>query len=198
MDLKPANSKISKSPLVNHFWIFSEMTTKSKLGGSPNNSKCMATILLKTEIRAPIETVFDLSRNIDFHTVSVPGTGEKAIAGRTTGLIEQGETVTWSARHLGVRQKLTTLISEMDRPVYFCDVMLKGAFKSLRHEHHYEQIGDVTTMTDKMEFHSPFGLVGRFFNWIFLKGYMERFLRTRAGVLKRGAENRGAGLGARG
>lgn len=149
----------------------------------------MARILLKTEIKAPIELVFDLSRDIGFHSKSVPGTDESAIGGRTSGLIEEGESVTWSARHLGVRQKLTSLISEMDRPNYFCDVMLKGAFKSMRHEHHYEQLGEVTTMTDKMEFFSPFGLLGRFFDWIFLKGYMERFLKTRAEILKQHAEN---------
>ena len=61
----------------------------------------MALIRIVTEIAAPIEQCFDLARDIDFHTRSLEGTGERAVAGRTTGLIELGESVTWEARHLG-------------------------------------------------------------------------------------------------
>jgi ligand-binding SRPBCC domain-containing protein len=149
----------------------------------------MPTIHFDTVINAPIGVVFDLSRSIDFHTVSVPGTGEEAVAGRTTGLIEQGESVTWRARHLGVRQKLTTFIPEMDRPRYFADTMVRGAFKSLRHEHHYAERDGTTTMTDIFTFESPFGPIGHLFNRIYLTGYMERFLRRRAAILKDWAES---------
>ena len=54
----------------------------------------MAEIYLKTYINADIRKVFDLSRNIDFHQQSTIKTNEKAIAGKTGGLIELGETVT--------------------------------------------------------------------------------------------------------
>jgi hypothetical protein len=47
----------------------------------------MATIILDTIINAPIEKVFDLSRNIDLHIESTKQTGERAIAGRTSGLL---------------------------------------------------------------------------------------------------------------
>ena len=59
----------------------------------------MPKIELLTEINAPIEKVFDLSRSIDLHMGSTKQTGEKAIAGKTNGLIELGETVTWLAKH---------------------------------------------------------------------------------------------------
>ena len=67
----------------------------------------MSFIKLETYISAPIEKVFDLARSIDLHKVSTLGTNEEAIAGRTTGLIELGETVTWQAKHFGLYQKLT-------------------------------------------------------------------------------------------
>ena len=59
----------------------------------------MVEIELETRINAPIERVFDLSRSIDAHLDSTSSTGERAIAGTTTGLIGLGETVTWSAVH---------------------------------------------------------------------------------------------------
>jgi hypothetical protein len=61
----------------------------------------MPKIELHTEIDAPIERVFDLARSIDLHMLSTSHTNEKAIAGKTSGLIGLGEWVTWRAKHLG-------------------------------------------------------------------------------------------------
>ena len=58
--------------------------------------------------------VFDLSRSIDFHMESASKTQERAIEGKTCGLIELGETVTWEAVHFGVKQQLTTKITAME------------------------------------------------------------------------------------
>ncbi len=66
----------------------------------------MTRIELSTHINAPIERCFDLARSIDLHMESTKQTGEQAIAGRTSGLIGLGETVTWRAKHLGVWQTL--------------------------------------------------------------------------------------------
>ena len=54
----------------------------------------MPLIHLNTYIQAPIEVVFDLSRSIELHTLSTAHTNEQAIAGKTSGLLELGETVT--------------------------------------------------------------------------------------------------------
>jgi hypothetical protein len=54
----------------------------------------MPRIEVITFIAAPIETVFDLARSIDAHAASQSRHGEKAVAGRTSGLIEKGEEVT--------------------------------------------------------------------------------------------------------
>ena len=45
----------------------------------------MAVIILKTQIAAPIEKCFDLSRSIDLHLKSMQHTDERAIDGRTSG-----------------------------------------------------------------------------------------------------------------
>ena len=148
----------------------------------------MATIQLTTTIKAPIERCFNLSRSIDLHMESTGKTGERAIAGRTSGLIEHNETVTWRAKHLGVWQQLTSKITEYEYPVYFVDEMVSGAFKSFRHEHHFMADKDATIMKDMFVFESPFGLLGKWFNQLFLKKYLTGFLAGRNLVIKEYAE----------
>lgn len=54
------------------------------------------------QIAAPFIRCFDAARDIDLHLSSLKHTGERAVGGKTRGLIGPGETVTWRARHLGV------------------------------------------------------------------------------------------------
>ncbi len=148
----------------------------------------MAGFRIITEIAAPIEVCFDLARDIDFHTRSLGDTGEKAVAGRMSGLIGLGESVTWEARHLGVRQRFTAEVTAFDRPVYFRDVMTRGAFRSFAHDHWFEARGGVTVMTDDVEFRSPLGPVGWLIDFLFLTSYMRRLLEGRCEAIKREAE----------
>ena len=145
-------------------------------------------IHLTTNIKAPIQVVFDLARSIDFHQKSASRTREKAVAGRTSGLIELGETVTWEAVHFGVKQQLTTKITAMNAPHSFTDEMVKGVFKSIKHEHLFTEVNGVTTMVDHFHFESPFGIFGKLFNAVILKNYMKRFLEIRNAAIKREAE----------
>lgn len=149
----------------------------------------MSRIYLETLINADIQCVFDWARNIDLHQESTSRTHEKAIAGRTSGFIEENETVTWKAKHLGVYQTLTTKIISMDKPSQFTDEMQKGAFKSLHHQHIFKKVDGKTLMIDIFEFESPLGIVGKLFNTIFLKNYLRNFLLERNKLIKNRAES---------
>jgi len=148
----------------------------------------MVVIELETRINAPIERVFDLSRSIDAHLDSTSATGERAVAGTTTGLIGLGETVTWSAVHFGIRQRLTVEIVEFERPNTFADEMLSGAFKSMRHRHTFEVVDGGTLMRDHFAFEAPLGFLGTIAEKLVLESYMRRFLETRNVRLKDLAE----------
>ena len=148
----------------------------------------MPTINLTTIVSAPAERCFNLSRSIDFHMHTSYRTKEKAIAGVRTGLINKGETVTWKARHFGILQTLTSEITQMESPDFFEDCMVKGAFKSIKHMHTFEQNGGQTIMKDVFEFESPLGILGKLFNKTILMNYMKRFLLERNQEIKRVAE----------
>lgn len=145
-------------------------------------------IELETIIECEINKCFDLTRDIDIHKLSTERTNEIAIAGRRTGLCELGDNITWEAKHFGVRQRLSVVITKFEKPYFFEDRMTKGAFKSMRHEHHFREVNGMTVMTDKFEYEVPFSFVGRFFDRIFLRNYMSQFLKTRNRVIKKIAE----------
>ena len=148
----------------------------------------MATIILKTSINAPIERCFDLARSIDLHVQSMKSSGEKAIAGKKSGLIGLNESVTWRARHFGILFEMTNKISTMEYPTLFVDEMVKGPFKILHHQHQFKIIDSQTEMTDVFEFQAPFGLLGRLVEKIFLKNYMLKLIEKRNKVIKFQAE----------
>ncbi|AIY13981.1 SRPBCC family protein [Cellulophaga baltica] len=148
----------------------------------------MPRIELRTEIKANKEIVFDLARSIDLHKISTGHTNETAIAGKTSGLIEMDEWVTWNAKHFGMYHKLTSQITEFERPTLFVDEMVQGAFKGFRHEHHFEDLNGGTLMTDYFDYESPFGILGTLADKLFLKKYMTDLLTTRNHSIKDFAE----------
>ncbi len=149
----------------------------------------MPRIVLETFIDAPINVVFDLSRSIDLHKISTAHTGEEAIAGRTSGLIGMGESVTWRAKHFGIRQELTSEITAFEPPHFFVDEMKKGAFKGFWHQHIFTEENGVTLMKDIFHYQSPYGIFGRMADRLFLEKYMRSLLAERNRVVKEFAED---------
>ena len=148
----------------------------------------MPTIVLSTNIKAPIRRCFLLALSVDLHKLSTQRTNEDAIAGVTTGLMKLGDEVTWRARHFGIYQNLTSRIAEYRAPDYFVSEMVKGAFKKLRHQHIFEEADGETIMTDIFNFQAPFGILGALFSGLVSKTYMTRFLEERNQTIKEAAE----------
>lgn len=148
----------------------------------------MIELFESTIVDAPIQRTFDLARSIDLHLLGSTHSGEEAIAGTRTGLIGPGETVTWRARHFGVRQHLTSVITACAPPNYFQDTMLHGAFRSMQHDHYFLALpghgSPKTEMRDLFRFSAPFGPLGRMAEWLVLRRYMQNFLRQRNRVIQ--------------
>jgi len=151
----------------------------------------MVTLETVTVIAAPIELCFDLARSVEVHLAGNVHWGEQAVAegGVTTGLVGLGERVTWRARHFGVRQRLTSEITALERPTYFRDVMIRGAFHSMEHDHHFRALSSgQTEMRDVFRFAAPWGLLGRIVEAWVLRSYMGNLLAERNAALKQTAE----------
>ncbi|QKJ64910.1 SRPBCC family protein [Flavobacterium sp. M31R6] len=149
----------------------------------------MTTINLATKIKASKQIVFDVSRNIDIHQQSANKSKEKAIAGITSGLINYNETVTWRGKHFGFYLTHKSRITAMTTPDYFMDEMEEGKFESFQHQHFFEEIDGETIMTDKLQYETPFGIIGKLFNFLFLKRHLTDFLLNRNQILREFSED---------
>lgn len=145
-----------------------------------------------TTIHAPVERCFDLARSVEVHLEGNVHFGEQALAtdGVTTGLIGLGERVTWRAKHFGIWQTLTSEITVLDTPVYFQDVMVRGPFRWMKHDHFFRSISPrETEMKDVFAFAAPLPPLGPVVEALLLRRYMKELLHERNAVLKEIAES---------
>jgi ligand-binding SRPBCC domain-containing protein len=150
---------------------------------------------LETVIRAPRERCFDLSRDLDLHLRSMRDSGERAVAGRLSGLIGPGEEVTWRARHFGLTHEHCSRITAFDRPAHFRDSMVRGRFGRFEHDHYFAETDGVTVMRDVIDFASPMGVLGRVVDTLLLARYLRGLIEARNRVIKDAAEQEGAERG---
>ena len=153
----------------------------------------MSIIDVAIDINAPLAVCFDIARSVDAHLESARSTGERAVSGVTSGLLNLGDEVTWRATHFGVTQDLTSRIVAFDRPHHFRDQMVRGAFRRIVHDHYFEPVAGGTRMRDVFDFTAPFGVLGTLVDKLVLTAYLRRFLESRAEALKQLAESDAAG-----
>jgi ligand-binding SRPBCC domain-containing protein len=137
----------------------------------------------RTESSLPPERLFDLARSVDVHVDSQSGSGERAVAGVTSGLIGAGQEVTWRARHFGLPLTMTSRVTAFDFPRSFTDEQVRGPFRSFRHVHEFEPVPGGSIMTDRVEFRAPLGLLGRAVEKLVLRRYLQRLIRDRGRFL---------------
>jgi ligand-binding SRPBCC domain-containing protein len=145
-----------------------------------------------TQIKAPIARCFDLARSIEVHVLGNVHFGENALAvgDLDSGLIEMGQTVVWRAKHFWIWQTLTSKMTAFHRPDFFEDTMLRGAFKSMRHEHFFRSRPEgATEMKDVLYFAAPLPILGKIAEVFILRRYMQNLLHERNVVLKQVAES---------
>lgn len=146
-----------------------------------------------TPINASPRLVFDLSTDVDVHAASMAGSGERVVGGVTTGRMGLGDTVTFEARHFGLRWRMTSRISVLERPDRFVDEQVSGPFKRWHHAHHFEPDGNGgTVMRDVVDFTAPLGLLGGAVESAVLDRYMHRLISARNQHLKATAEAAGS------
>jgi ligand-binding SRPBCC domain-containing protein len=147
----------------------------------------MSRIELETVIEAPPERCFDLSRSVDLHLDSTATTGERVVAGRTHGLLGAGESITWEARHLGWRHRLSVRLTAYDRPRMFRDEMVRGPFRRMGHDHWFFPAEGGTRMQDVFEFATLLAPV----DLLVLRPHLRRLLLTRNDFILTAAEGDG-------
>ena len=150
----------------------------------------MPHIHLTTLVHAPVERIFNLSRHIALHRKSMEHTGERAVGGVTTGMINLNETVTWEGKHLFKTRRFTSKITEMKLYDSFTDEMIHGDFKSFKHQHHFKGIDNGTIIIDILDYETPYGIIGQLVNGFYMHRYLESLIKRRNEVIKEYAESK--------
>lgn len=149
----------------------------------------MYRIYSETIVNASLENCFDLSRSIDFHVESMADSGERPVNGKVSGLIELGEFVEWEATHFFVRQRLSSKVTRMQRPHFFVDEMVNGAFKSFSHKHKFvRHKSSEVLMIDDFCYEVPLGVLGHIANFFIVERYMRHLITKRNLQIKRAFE----------
>ncbi|HVZ56313.1 MAG TPA: SRPBCC family protein [Chitinophagaceae bacterium] len=149
----------------------------------------MPRIHLTTFIAAPAPLVFDLSRSVDLHKVSMEPFREEAVAGTRFGLMQAQDTITYKARHLLRNRVWRMKITEMSRPGHFTGEQVQGALRELRHAHYFKPCDNGTIMIDLVDYRLPYGWLGRLLDTLFLRRYLARILELRIRTIKEFAES---------
>lgn len=117
------------------------------------------TLRMATTVAAPMDRCFLLTCAIALVQEEL---GMRPVSGRTSGLVEGGDTVRWQGWQLGLPQHHVSLISGYQRPTFLQDTMLQGRFQSFQHDHHLRALPDgMTELQDEVRFRLPFGFAGR-------------------------------------
>jgi len=151
----------------------------------------MASIRLETLIKAPIDRCFDLARSAEAHLASSAKTDERVVSGRKEGLFELGASVTWEARHFGLRLSQGSKITRSEPPHVFVDEGTSGPLGHFRHVHQFVRERGATLMVDTFDYELPLRLGGRLADRLVVERHMRRLLTDRAAYLKMEAERAG-------
>ena len=149
----------------------------------------MYSIHITTFINAPVERVFVLCRNTTVYKKALEGRNESLSASAAGILVNAGDTITLSAKHLGKTRVTTARVLEMNIPEKFVEEQVKGDLKSFRHEHHFKSVENGTLVIDLIEMEEPRDAVGGVLGKLFMKNYFEALLNKRNALVKLYAES---------
>lgn len=80
---------------------------------------------------------------------------------------------------LGIPLGWITEIKTVKEGLFFVDEQRKGPYKIWHHEHHFEVVEDGVLMTDIVSYTLPFGFLGKFAHWLFVRKQLEAIFEYR-------------------
>ena len=149
----------------------------------------MPRLHLTTFIAAPVERVFDLSRNLTLYKLIFQNRKEGFSSGAASNLLAKGETVSIVSKLAGKSRMSIIRVMDMQRPLSFTEEQVKGDLDIYRHEHHFKSIENGTIVIDLVDFGSTRDMLGKLFGKFYLKKYLEELLRRRNEMVRTYAES---------
>jgi len=77
-----------------------------------------------------------------------------------------------------------TEITHIEDRRFFVDEQRKGPYRIWHHEHHFEEVEGGVLMTDIVTYVMPFGFLGKFAHWLFVKKQLNGIFEFRNKVVE--------------
>lgn len=143
----------------------------------------MKTYILEREQKLPISRseVFDFFGDAFNLERITPGFLNFRILSARPIKMAAGTLIEYRLSLYGIPFKWRTRIESWTPDESFVDLQIKGPYALWRHTHTFEELGPkLTLMRDVVQYRIPFGLLGRFAHWLFVRRMLESIFDYRA------------------
>jgi len=96
-----------------------------------------------------------------------------------------GQIITYTVKPLlGIPLFWMTEITHVQDGQFFVDEQRVGPYALWHHQHHFKAVPGGVEMTDLVHYKVPFGILGDFANWLFVRGQLEGIFNHRYEILE--------------
>lgn len=115
-------------------------------------------------IARPLQDIFPFFADPEnLKSITPPYLKFRVLSSSTT-MIEEGTEIDYALRLHGIPIRWRSRIIDWNPPYNFTDIQIRGPYSKWHHEHHFEEMGGITTATDRVEYAMAGGpLVNKFF-----------------------------------
>tara|TARA_B100001540_G_C15351853_1_gene437248 strand:- start:46 stop:507 length:462 start_codon:yes stop_codon:yes gene_type:complete len=134
-------------------------------------------------INRPLEEVFSFFSKPENLSLITPKKLCFEILTPTPIKMKEGQLIDYTIKLFKKEIRWRTLITEYDYPKKFVDQQLKGPYSMWHHTHKFTDCGDSVHMIDEVSYSVPFGVLGRFVNFLFIKKDLQEIFDYRRDVI---------------
>ncbi len=144
----------------------------------------MPTIHLTNFIAAPVDRVYNLSRNSSIYKSSFQKSQIWPIAGITSGLMNKEESATWKTKFLFKTRFFTNKITELIPNEKVTEKIIKSDFIFFNHEHFFKSASNGTILIDVVEYELTPNFFRNFLNKMYVAPFLEKIINHRIEAIK--------------
>lgn len=129
---------------------------------------------IESLLEAPPDNCFALVRDPRLHTDTHTF---------VEGEFGLGQRVRFESKVFGMKQVLIVEVTEFEQNRLITDTMISGAFREFRHIHEFSPKDGGTLMRDTLEWTSPFGILGKVADLLFVRRRLRNVVERRNQML---------------
>jgi ligand-binding SRPBCC domain-containing protein len=128
-----------------------------------------------TFFSSPVNLVKITPTHMDFKILHTSGDGSGMYA---------GQIISYKIKLLPfIYVNWVTEITHVKHHEYFVDNQITGPYSIWHHQHHFTEVPGGVQMTDEITYAVPFGIIGRFANYLFIEQQLKTIFAYRHTVL---------------